>query len=260
MLRADPTRYQLGARSALMRTGLAACLLALPALLACCARRPPGTRDTRERLVAAAKANGVRDERVLAALARVPREEFVPPDQRKHAYEDRSLPIGQGQRITQPSLVALMTDLLHIGPEDRALEIGTGSGYQAAILAELTGNVYSIEIIPELAGTAQDRLKRLGYAAVQVRTGDGYQGWPECAPFDAIIVTCAPDHVPGPLVEQLRDGGRMVIPVGPEGGPQTLYLLEKRRGKLVTTAVVPVKFVPLVHPTAASPPPSRARP
>jgi len=236
-----------------MRSGLAACLLALPALLVCCARRSPATRQVRDRLVAAARANGVRDERVLGALAKVPREEFVPPDQRKHAYEDRSLPIGRGQRITQPSLVALMTDLLRIGREDKVLEIGTGSGYQAAMLAELTPNVYSIEIIPELASAARQRLQQLGYAAVQVRTGDGYQGWPEYAPFDAIIVTCAPDHVPEPLVEQLKDGGRMVIPVGPEDGPQTLYLLEKRRGKLVTTTVIPVKFVPLVHPAAGVP-------
>jgi len=243
-----------------MRAGLAACLLALPALLVCCAKRSPGTRQARERMVAAARANGVRDERVLGALAKVPREEFVPQDQRKHAYENRSLPIGRGQRITQPSLVALMTDLLRIGPEDKVLEIGTGSGYQAAILAELTRNVYSIEIVPELASAARGRLKRLGYAAVEVRTGDGYQGWPECAPFDAIIVTCAPEKVPEPLVAQLKEGGRMVIPVGPEGGPQTLCLLEKRRGKLVTTAVIPVKFVPLVHPAAASPSRSRARP
>ena len=250
----NPTRYRLSNRATLVQAGLTACLLALPALLVCCAKRSPGTRQARERMVAAARANGVRDERVLSALAKVPREEFVPQDQRRHAYEDRSLPIGRGQRITQPSLVALMTDLLRIGPEDKVLEIGTGSGYQAAILAELTRNVYSIEIVPELASAARDRLKRLGYAAVEVRTGDGYQGWPECAPFDAIIVTCAPEKVPEPLVAQLKEGGRMVIPVGPEGGPQTLYLLEKRRGKLVTTAVIPVKFVPLVHPAAASPP------
>jgi protein-L-isoaspartate(D-aspartate) O-methyltransferase len=143
-----------------------------------------------------------------------------------------------------------MTELLRIGGEDKVLEIGTGSGYQAAILAELTRNVYSIEIIPELATGARDRLKRLGYGAVQVRTGDGYRGWPEHAPFDAIIVTCAPDHMPRPLMEQLKESGRMVIPVGPEGGPQTLYLLEKRKGKLVATAVIPVKFVPLVHAAA----------
>jgi protein-L-isoaspartate(D-aspartate) O-methyltransferase len=233
--------------SAVARAGLIAGLLALPGLLACCARGSPGTNQGRLRLVAAARANGVTDERVLGALGKVPREEFVPQDQRKHAYEDRSLPIGRGQRITQPSLVALMTDLLRIGREDKVLEIGTGSGYQAAILAELTRNVYSIEIIPELASAARDRLKRLGYTAVQVRTGDGYQGWPEHAPFDAIIVTCAPDHVPTPLVQQLREGGRMAIPIGPADGPQTLYLLEKHSGKLISTAVVAVRFVPLVH-------------
>ncbi len=184
---------------------------------------------------------------MLRALAKVPRAEFLPLDQRKYADEDRSLPIGSGQTITQPSLVALMTDLLRVGPADKVLEVGTGSGYQAAILAELTRNVYSVEILPELASSAQSRLKRLGYGAVKVRTGDGYDGWPEYAPFDAIIVTCAPDRVPAPLLKQLKDGGRMVIPVGPQDGPQTLYLLEKRRGKLVTRNIVPVRFVPLMR-------------
>jgi len=225
--------------------------LALPALLASCQRRPPGPAVTsappRERLVAAARANGVNDERVLDALRVVPREEFVPPHQRKHAYEDRSLPIEWGQRISQPSLVALMTQLLRLGRGDKVLEIGTGSGYQAAILAELAQRVYTIEIIPQLARTAEARLTRLGYSKITAKSGDGYQGWPEFAPFDAIIVTCAPDHVPGPLVEQLKEGGRMVIPMGPEGGPQTLYLLEKQKGTLTSTRVVPVKFVPLVH-------------
>jgi protein-L-isoaspartate(D-aspartate) O-methyltransferase len=243
-----------------MRAGLAAYLLALPALLACCARPPPGTSQARDRLVAAARANGVRDERVLGALREVPREAFVPQDQQQYAYEDRSLPIGRGQRITQPSLVALMTELLRIAPDDKVLEIGTGSGYQAAILSHLTPNVYSIEIIPELASAARDRLRQLGYAAVQVKTGDGYRGWPEHAPFGAVIVTCAPDHVPEPLVEQLKEGGRMVIPVGPEDGPQTLYLLRKERGKLVTTTVIAVKFVPLIRPAAAPPSRHQARP
>jgi len=229
---------------------LVVALLGVPVCLASCARKMAASRSAgqaRERLVVAARANGVRDERVLDALRMVPREEFVPPDQRKHAYEDRSLPIEWGQRISQPSLVALMTQLLRIGRGDKVLEIGTGSGYQAAILAELTQRVYTIEIIPDLAATARERLRRMGCTVVQVRTGDGYQGWPEHAPFDAIIVTCAPDHVPGPLVEQLKEGGRMVIPVGPESGPQTLYLLEKQQGTLISTGVVPVKFVPLVH-------------
>jgi protein-L-isoaspartate(D-aspartate) O-methyltransferase len=201
----------------------------------------------RDRLVAAAQAQGVKEARVLQALASVPREEFVPADQRPYAYEDRPLPIGHDQTISQPSLVALMTELLKLKPGDKVLEIGTGSGYQAAILAKLTDQVYTIEIIPELAKTAQATLTRLGCKSVKVKTGDGYLGWKEYAPFDAIIVTCAPDHVPKPLADQLKEGGRMVIPVGPDAGVQTLYLLEKQKGKLTSTAVVPVRFVPLVH-------------
>jgi protein-L-isoaspartate(D-aspartate) O-methyltransferase len=224
--------------------------LAVPVCLSSCGPKVVGSRSieqSRERLVIAARASGVSDERVLEALRAVPREEFVPRDQRKHAHEDRSLPIQFGQKITQPSLVALMTQMLRISRKDKVLEIGTGSGYQAAILAELTPRVYSIEIIPELASSARERLRRLGYKTVQVRTGDGYQGWPAHAPFDSIIVTCAPEHVPKPLVEQLKEGGRMVIPVGPEGGKQMLYLLKKQKGKLTSTRIVPVRFVPLVH-------------
>ena len=243
-----PHRFCL--RRVTARVALIAIPLAIPVWLASCT--PRGVRSgsiaqSSERLVIAARANGISDARVLEALRAVPREEFVPPGQRKHAYEDRSLPIERGQKITQPSLVALMTQLLEVRRGDKVLEIGTGSGYQAAILAELTPRVYSVEIIPELASSARDRLRRLGYRAVQVRTGDGYQGWPEHAPFDSIIVTCAPDQVPRPLVEQLKEGGRMVIPVGPEGGRQTLYLLEKQKGKLRSTRIVPVRFVPLVH-------------
>jgi protein-L-isoaspartate(D-aspartate) O-methyltransferase len=225
--------------------------LAVAALLSSCQQRTTGPAadkaSLREHLVAAARASGVSDTRVLKALRAVPREQFVPAAERIHAYEDRPLQIGRGQTISQPSLVALMTQLLKITSGDKVLEIGTGSGYQAAILAELTPNVYSIEIIPELASTARARLRRLGFTGVKVRTGDGYQGWPEHAPFDAIIVTCAPDHVPRPLVQQLRDDGRMVIPVGPEGGPQMLHLLSKRNGRLISTKVIPVQFVPLVH-------------
>lgn len=244
------TRHRFSCRSVAAQVALVVVLLAVAVCLPSCARKVAGSRNTgqaRERLVIAAGANGVSDKRVLDALRAVPREEFVPLGERIHAYEDRSLPIERGQRISQPSLVALMTQLLRIDRGDKVLEIGTGAGYQAAILAELTPKVYTIEIVPELARSARERLRRLGYTAVQVRTGDGYQGWPEHAPFDSIIVTCAPDHVPEPLVEQLKEGGRMVIPVGPEGGPQTLYLLEKQKGKLRSTRVVPVKFVPLVH-------------
>lgn len=203
-------------------------------------------------LVAAlAPPEGVTDPRVLAALAAVPREEFVPAAERAHAFEDRSLPIEHGQRISQPSLVGLMTQLLQVKPGDKVLEIGTGSGYQAAILAELTDQVFSIELIPELAETARARLTRLGYPAIRLRTGDGYLGWPEHAPFDGILVTCAPDHVPAPLVAQLKEGGRIVIPVGPPGELQTLYLLQKQGGALVSTRIEPVRFVPLVRPEGA---------
>jgi protein-L-isoaspartate(D-aspartate) O-methyltransferase len=225
-------------------------LLLAAAFLPSCEPKPtiPAPRTTpRGDLAAAARVQGVKDPRVLHALASVPREDFVPPDQRPSAYDDRPLPIGHGQTISQPSLVALMTELLKLKPGDKVLEIGTGSGYQAALLAELTDKVYTIEIIPELAKTAQATLTRLGYRSVKVKTGDGYLGWKEYAPFDAIIVTCAPDHVPQPLSDQLKEGGRMVIPVGPDAGVQTLYLLEKQKGKLTSTAVVPVRFVPLVH-------------
>jgi len=193
------------------------------------------------------RARGVKDQRVLAAMGKVPREEFVPPDQRPYAYEDRPLPIGEGQTISQPYIVALMTELLELKQGDKVLEIGTGSGYQAAILAELTPHVYTIEILPTLAQRAEQTLRRLGYDSVQVKTGDGYLGWPKHAPFDAIIVTCAPEKVPEPLKDQLAEGGRMVIPVGPQRPGQTLYLLRKHRGRLEQEAVIPVRFVPMVH-------------
>lgn len=193
------------------------------------------------------KARGVSDERVLAAMRAVPRHEFVPPEQRDNAYADHPLPIGYGQTISQPYIVALMSELLRLKPGDRVLEIGTGSGYQAAILAELTDQVYSIEIIPELAERASETLKRLGYDYVHTKQGDGYNGWEEYAPFDAIIVTCAPDHVPPPLVGQLADGGRLVIPVGPPGGYQTLWQIEKRGDQIITNNYGGVIFVPMTR-------------
>jgi len=225
--------------------------LALLPLFAACEREaaPVSTApaDEKARLMQLIEERGTKDRQVLRAMAAVPREEFVPAEYRADAYHDRPLPIGHGQTISQPSLVALMTKLLDIQQGDKVLEIGTGSGYQAAILAELTSHVYTIEIIPELGKRAQVTLERLGYRTVKTRIGDGYLGWPEYAPFDAIIVTCAPDDVPKPLIEQLKEGGRMVIPVGPERGPQTLYLLEKRGRELRKTAVVPVAFVPMTH-------------
>ncbi len=192
------------------------------------------------------KPRGIKDERVLAAMAKVPREDFVPADQRADAYQDGPLPIGYDQTISQPYIVAFMTEQLRPKPGDHVLEIGSGSGYQAAILAELVADVYTIEIVEPLAKTAEATLQRLGYKNVHLKVGDGYKGWPEEAPFDAIIVTCAPDKVPQPLVDQLKDGGRMVIPVG-ERFAQQLYLLEKRNGELKESTTLPVRFVPMLR-------------
>ena len=192
---------------------------------------------------------GINDARVLAAMAKVPREEFVPLDARATSYGDGPLPIGYGQTISQPYIVAFMTEQLRAKPNDRVLEVGTGSGYQAAILAELVSEVYSIEIVEPLAKNAEAALQRLGYKNVHVKIGDGYKGWPEEAPFDAIIVTCAPDKVPQTLVDQLKDDGRMVIPVG-DRFAQQLYLLEKKNGQLKQSATLPVRFVPMTSEAA----------
>jgi len=174
----------------------------------------------------------------------VPREEFVPQEVRPASYTDQPLPIGYSQTISQPYVVAFMTEQLQLKRDDHVLEIGTGSGYQAAILAELVAEVYTIEIVEALAKNAEATLGRLGYKNVHVKAGDGYKGWPEHAPFDAVIVTCAPDHVPQPLVDQMKEGGRMIIPVGAMG-EQELYLLEKKNGRLEKRAVLPVRFVPM---------------
>ena len=190
------------------------------------------------------KPRGIHDERVLAAMAKVPREEFVPENLRAQSYSDGALPIGHDQTISQPFIVAFMTEQLHPKATDRVLEIGTGSGYQAAVLAELVKDVYTIEIIEPLAKEASARLARLDYKNAHARIGDGYQGWPEVAPFDAIIVTCAPDKVPRALVDQIKDGGRMVIPVG-DRLAQQLYLLEKKDGQLKQSVTLPVRFVPM---------------
>ncbi len=187
----------------------------------------------------------VHSQPVIAALKATRRHLFVPEQVRHLAYYDTPLPIGEEQTISAPSIVAKMTELLDPEPGDIVLEVGTGSGYQAAVLAHLVKHVYTIEILPALAESAKKRLKQLGYDNVTVRCGDGYQGWPQHAPFDGIIVTCAPDEIPQPLREQLAEGGRMVIPVGPEHGVQQLYLLEKREGVINKTAVLPVRFVPM---------------
>ncbi len=189
------------------------------------------------------KARGVKDPRVLSALLKVERERFVPEEYVSAAYADQPLPIGQGQTISQPYIVALMTELLELKGDEKVLEIGTGSGYQAAILAELANEVYSVEIVESLASTAKKRLLELGYRNIHVKAGDGYLGWPEAKPFDAIIVTAAPDHLPRPLIEQLKEGGRMVVPVGTYA--QELKKIIKRSGKIEATDVIPVLFVPM---------------
>ena len=189
---------------------------------------------------------GVSDARVLDALREVPRHLFVPPDMQDHAYDDSPLSIGHGQTISQPYIVALMTELVRPRASDRALEIGTGSGYQAAVLSRVVATVFTIEIVETLARSAEQRLKTLEYRNIVVRAGDGYAGWPEHAPFDIIVVTAAPDHVPPPLVEQLKPGGRMVIPVGPLYEGQDLELIEKdASGQISRRQITPVRFVPL---------------
>lgn len=188
------------------------------------------------------------DESVMKAIATVARHEFVPSQLRDLAYENRPLPIGEGQTISQPYIVALMTDLADVGRKSIVLEVGTGSGYQAAVLAEIVDHVYTIEIVEPLGRRAAETLERLGYENVTVRIGDGYRGWPEFAPFDAIIVTAAPEEIPPPLIEQLKSGGKLVVPVGVENRAQSLQVLEKGPGgEITTTNVLPVAFVPFTR-------------
>jgi protein-L-isoaspartate(D-aspartate) O-methyltransferase len=186
------------------------------------------------------------EERVMAAMASVPRHEFVPPSEEAYAYVNNALPIGHEQTISQPYIVALMTDLLDPQPDDSVLEIGTGSGYQAAILSELVRRVYSIEVIPELALEASERLQRLGYRNVSVKSGDGNAGWPEHAPYDGIIVTAAAARVPEVLLAQLRNGGRMVVPIGEDGSQQLVLIAKSTSGALSERSILPVAFVPLI--------------
>ncbi len=236
------------------------CVLVL--CMSACAPTPstPATRSTAEATKATGlelarqamvdeqiRARDVRDPRVLQAMQTVPRHAFVPESLVDQAYADHPLPIGHGQTISQPYIVAVMTELAQIQPGDRVLEIGAGSGYQAAILAMMTDQVYTIEIIPALAESADERLKRLGYTNVTLKNDDGYNGWQEHAPFDAILVTAAPDHVPPPLIGQLKDGGRIVVPVGPPGGYQTLWRVIKRGGQVVSENIMGVLFVPLTR-------------
>lgn len=192
------------------------------------------------------KARDVSDPRVLEVMGRVPRHLFVSRDLWEKAYADHPLPIGEGQTISQPYVVALMTESLELEGSERVLEIGTGSGYQAAVLTELCEEVYTIEIREALAKSAEDRLKRLGYGNVQVRWADGYFGWEEHAPFDAIIITCAVNHVPPHLIQQLGDGGRLILPLGSTVYYQTLTLIEKKGEELIVTYTISVRFVPMI--------------
>jgi len=202
-------------------------------------------RAARERMVRDQIADrGVRDPRVLAVMRKVERHLFVPDLLRRAAYTDQPLPIGHGQTISQPYIVAYMTEALELKPQDRVLEVGTGSGYQAAVLAELVREVYSIEIVEPLSKEAAARLQRLGYANIHLRVGDGYRGWPEAAPFDAIMVTAAPDHIPPPLIDQLAPGGRLVVPVGRFF--QELVRVRRTPQGVKQEELLPVRFVPMV--------------
>jgi protein-L-isoaspartate(D-aspartate) O-methyltransferase len=192
-------------------------------------------------------ARGIKDPRVIRAMETVPRHLFVPEVYQELSYGDHPLPIGEGQTISQPYIVAFMTEALALKPEDKVLEIGTGSGYQAAVLAELVKQVYTIEIIEPLGKQAQKTLDKMGYKNIHVKIGDGYKGWPDKAPFDAVIVTCAPETVPEPLIQQLKEGGRMIIPVGDTNAVQKLVRVIKKGGRIETEAVMDVRFVPMVR-------------
>ena len=232
----------------LQRVGLAGCLLLLVPLRVGATDEAVFERARQQMVERQLKARDITDVGVLRAMGRVPRHRFVSPALAAEAYRDRALPIEEGQTISQPYIVALMTQLLELRDSDKVLEVGTGSGYQAAVLAELVTRVYTIEILPGLAASAAARLKTLGYSRVTGRAGDGYRGWPEAAPFDAIVVTAGATHIPEPLVTQLAEGGRLVIPVGESSGTQELIQGRKTAGRLVTRVVIPVRFVPLVEP------------
>lgn len=224
-------------------------LLFLNIFIACCTGQTQSGSDYPDKRESMVKnqieRRGITDSRILTAMRKVERHLFVPAMQRRDAYGDHPLPIGHGQTISQPYIVAFMTDVLDVKRDTKVLEIGTGSGYQAAILGEMCDSVFTIEIVEPLGERAKSLLNSLGYKNVFVSIGDGYKGWPEYAPFDAIIVTCSPSHVPQPLVDQLAEGGRMIIPVGRTFN-QELVLLIKRKGKLKQQAVLPVRFVPMV--------------
>ncbi len=240
-------------RSRTGRNLLLLTVLLFPLAAACGSRKPGDSaaaaadypRLRQEMVATQLRSRDIWDRRVLEAMGKVPRHEFVPQAVRHFAYEDHPLPIGLGQTISQPYIVALMTQLADPKEGARALEIGTGSGYQAAVLAELVDQVYTIEIVPELARRSGALLQRLGYENVHARAGDGYLGWPEAAPFDVILVTAAAGRVPEPLQQQLAEGGRLVIPVGDPGTVQKLLLLTKEEGKIRRQNVLAVRFVPM---------------
>ena len=220
-------------------------------LMACTPLAQDGRDDVRERRLDMVerqiRERGVVNERVLEVMRTVPRERFVPPDAARRAYEDTPLAIGFGQTISQPYIVAYMTEALDVQPMHRVLEIGTGSGYQAAVLGQLAREVYTIEIVSGLARTASSVLAELGYSNVHVRQGDGYAGWPEQAPFDRVIVTAAPDEIPQPLIDQLAPGGRLVIPVGSQGETQWMTIVDRTASGVVERRTIPVQFVPFTR-------------
>ena len=234
----------------LLKILLSGFIFAVQIFLAC----PAASDDREEAIYAADRKNmvdsqlvsrGIKDKKVLAAMRKVKRHKFVPHPLRTLAYAVRPLPIGYEQTISQPYIVALMTELLELSGGEKVLEIGTGSGYQAAVLAEICGHVYTIEILKPLANSAENLLRQLGYGNISVRCGDGFLGWEEYAPYDAIIVTCAPTEVPAPLLKQLKEGGRLVIPVGEYY--QQLKLIEKINGEIKTKNIIPVRFVPMIR-------------
>jgi protein-L-isoaspartate(D-aspartate) O-methyltransferase len=204
--------------------------------------------NTREQMVKEQIENrGIKNQPTLEAMKKVPRHKFVPPNLIERAYSDGPLPIGYGQTISQPYIVAYMTEVIDPKPGQKVLEIGTGSGYQAAVLAEIVDSVYTIEIITELYNSSEKRLKELGYKNVICKNADGYYGWKQATPFDAIVVTAAAEHIPPPLIEQLKDGGKMIIPVGSPFLNQTLILVEKNGKEIITTSLLPVRFVPFTR-------------
>jgi protein-L-isoaspartate(D-aspartate) O-methyltransferase len=227
------------------------CIVACTVLAGCMTVAQSGDSDLRARrhemVEQQIRQRGVTDPRVLEAMRSVPRDRFVPPELAHQAYEDGPLPIGSGQTISQPYIVAYMTEVLKVEPSHKVLEIGTGSGYQAAVLSELVRDVYTIEIVPELARRAEAVLRALNKTNVHVRAGDGYAGWPEQAPFDRIIVTAAPEELPRPLIDQLAPGGLLVVPVGPRGAPQWMTIVEKTGNGVIERRTIPVQFVPFTR-------------